>query len=57
MDYKRIVKSITDWKPQGKKAKGKPAKGWIDDPFDDMKIMRMTNWMRNARNRKFGINL
>ena len=48
MDNKKMVKSITDWKPLGKKAKGKPRKRWMDDILDDTKN-RTTNWMENAR--------
>ena len=52
MDEKRTVKSVRDWKPVGNKAKRIPRKRWMDDTLDDMKMMRMTNWKRNARNRE-----
>ena len=52
MDDKRMVKSITDSKPLVKKAaKGKIREIRIDDILDDMKIMRMTNWVTNTGNR------
>ena len=44
MNVKRMVKSITDWKPLRKKVKGQqPRKSGL---LDDIKIMRMANWMR-----------
>ena len=53
---KRIVKSITNWKPLGKKAKQKSRNRWMGYLLEDRKIIKkMTNWMKNTR--KSGINL
>ena len=52
MDDNRMVESITDWKPMEKMAKKKSRKRWMDNLLDGMKIMRITNWMRNIRNKE-----
>ena len=52
MEDNRLVVSITEWKPLGMIVKKKPWKRCMDDLLDDVKIMRMTNWMRNVRNRE-----
>ena len=45
MDDKRMVKSITDWKPLGKKAKGKTRKRWMDGWTDGRTDGRTDRWM------------
>jgi hypothetical protein len=45
-----MMKCITDYQNMGNKAKGKHKKRWINDLLNDIKIIRMTNCMKNARN-------
>ena len=45
MDDKRMVKSITDWKPLGKKAKGKTRKRWMDGWTDGRTDGWTDRWM------------
>ena len=47
MDDKRMMKRIKDWKPLKKRAKGIPSK-----ILYEMKITKMTNQMKIARNRE-----
>ena len=49
---KNDIENITVWKSLGKKAKGKSKKRWMYILFDDMKIMRKANSMKNTRNKE-----
>jgi hypothetical protein len=39
MDEKRTPKGILEWKPIGRRIRGKPRKRWIEDIEDDIQIM------------------
>jgi hypothetical protein len=39
MDEKRTPKRILQWKPIGRRLRGRPRKRWIDDIEDDIQIM------------------
>jgi hypothetical protein len=39
MDVKRTPKRILQWKPIGKRTKGRPRKRWIADIEEDLQIM------------------
>jgi hypothetical protein len=39
MDEKRTHKRILEWKPIGRRIRGRPRKRWIEDIEDDIQIM------------------
>jgi hypothetical protein len=39
MDEKRTSKRILEWKPVGRRIRGRPGKRWIEDNEDDIQIM------------------
>jgi hypothetical protein len=39
MDEKRTPKRIWEWKPIGRRIRGRPRKRWIEDIEDDIELM------------------
>jgi hypothetical protein len=39
MDEKRTPKRVLEWKPIGRRIRGRPRKRWIEDTEEDIQIM------------------
>jgi hypothetical protein len=46
IDEKRTPKRILEWKPIGKRLRGRPRKRWIEDIKDDIQIMGIRGWRK-----------
>jgi hypothetical protein len=44
MDDKRTPKRESEWKPIGRKIRGRPRKRWIDDVEEDIQKMGIRGW-------------
>jgi hypothetical protein len=51
MDEKRTPKRILEWKPIGRRLRGRPRKRWIQDIEDDMQIMGIRGWRKLCKER------
>ena len=51
MEDHRLVKQIYKWKPIGTRAVGRPKNRWEDDVINDMRKLRISNWMGVIQNR------
>ena len=50
MDEKRTAKRILEWKPIGRRIRGRPRKRWIED-IEDMQIMGIREWRKLCKER------
>jgi hypothetical protein len=46
MDEKRTLMRILQWKPIGRRLRGRPQKRWIEDIEDDIQIMGIRGWRK-----------
>ena len=46
MDKKRITKRILEWKPTGRRIKGRPRKRWVDDIEEDIQVSGIRGWRK-----------
>jgi len=44
MDEKRTPKRILEWKPIGRRIRGRPRKRWIEDVEEDIQRMGTRGW-------------
>jgi hypothetical protein len=44
MDEKRTSKRVLEWKPIGRRIRGRPRKRWIEDIEEDIQRMRIRGW-------------
>jgi hypothetical protein len=51
MDEKRTAKRILEWKPIGRRIRGRPRKRWIVDIEEDIQIMGIRGWRKLCKER------
>jgi hypothetical protein len=51
MEGKRIPKRVLEWKPAGRRNKGRPRKRWIEDIEEDIQIMGVRGWRKLCKER------
>jgi hypothetical protein len=51
MDEKRTPKGILEWKPIGRRIRGRPRKRWINDVEEDVQIMGIRWWRKLCKER------
>ena len=51
MDVKRTPKRILEWKPIGKRTRGRPRKRWIAGIEEDLQIMGIRRWRKQCEER------
>ena len=44
MDEKGTPKRVLEWKPIGRRIRGRPRKRWIEDVEEDIQRMGITGW-------------
>jgi hypothetical protein len=52
MDEKRTLKRILEWKPIGRRIRGRPRKRCIEDIEDDIQIMGIRGWRKLCKERE-----
>ena len=52
MQGKRIPKRVLEWKPTGRRNRGRPRKRWIVDIKEDIQIMRIREWRKLCKERE-----
>jgi len=51
MEGKRIRKRVLEWKPTGRRNRGRPRKRWIEDIEEDTHIMGIRGWRKLCKER------
>ena len=51
MEGKRIPKRVLEWKPTGRRNRGKRRKRWIEDIEEDIQIMGIRGWRKLCKER------
>ena len=51
MEGKRISKRVLEWKPTGRRNRGRPRKRWIEDIEKDIHIMGIRGWRKLCKER------
>jgi hypothetical protein len=46
MDGKRTPKRVLEWKTIGRRIRGRPRKGWIEDIEEDIERMGIRGWRK-----------
>jgi hypothetical protein len=54
MDEKRIPKIVSEWKPTGRRIRGRPRKRWIENTEEDIQSMGIRGWRKLSRKRTEG---
>jgi hypothetical protein len=52
MDEKRTPERILEWKPIGRRLRGRPRKRCIEDIEEDMQIMGIRGWKKLCKERE-----
>ena len=52
MQDQRLAKNIYKWRPIANRRLGRPKNRWEDDVLNDLKLMKVNNWMKLVQNRK-----
>jgi len=51
MDEKRIPKRILEWKPIGRRIRGRPRKRWVEDIEEDIQALGIRGWKKLSKKR------
>jgi hypothetical protein len=51
MEEKRIPERVLEWKPVGRRNRGRPRKRWIEDIEEDIQIMGKRGWRKLCKGR------
>jgi hypothetical protein len=51
MDEKRTPKRVLEWKPIGRRIRGRPRKRWIEDIEEDIPLMGIRGWRKLSKER------
>jgi hypothetical protein len=51
MDEKRAPKRVLDWKPIGRRIRGRPRKRWLEDAEEDIQRMGIRGWRKLCKER------
>jgi len=51
MEGKRIPKRVLEWKPTGRRNRGKPTKRWNEDIEENIQIMGIRGWRKLCKER------
>jgi hypothetical protein len=51
MEGNRITRRVMEWKPMGRRMRGRPRKRWIDDVEEDIRRMGVRGWRRIVNDR------
>jgi hypothetical protein len=51
MDEKRTSKRVLEWKPIGRRIRGRPRKSWIEDIEEDIQMMGIRGWRKLSTER------
>ena len=52
MEDIKLVRKITDWNPIGLRTKGQPKNRWRDEVINDLKKLKLRNWIQFVEDRK-----
>jgi hypothetical protein len=51
MGEKGIPKRVLEWKPTGRRIRGRPRKRWIEDIEEDIQLMGIKGWRKLSKER------
>ena len=51
MEEKRVPKRVLEWKPAGKRIRGRPRKRWVEDIEEDIQLMGIRGWRKLSKER------
>jgi len=51
MEVKSIPKRVLEWKPTGRRNRGRPSERWIEDIEEDIQIMGIRGWRKLCKER------
>jgi len=51
MEGRRIPKRVLDWKPTGRRNRGRKRKRWIKNSEEDIQIMEIRGWRKLCKER------
>ena len=51
MDGGRISRRILEWKPMGRRIRGRQRKRWIEDVQEDIQTMGIRGWIKLSKER------